>query len=47
MKRSPLRAGDALHLAVASLGGHALATLDARMKEGAVAVGVRVVGVKD
>ncbi len=40
-----LRAGDALHLAVASLGGHALATLDARMREGAAAVGVRVVGV--
>ena len=37
-----LRAGDALHLAVASLGGHSLATLDARMAKGAVAVGVRV-----
>ena len=37
-----LRAGDALHLAVASLGGHTLATLDARMRDGAQAVGVRV-----
>ena len=41
-----LRAGDALHLAVASLGGHSLATLDARMAKGAVAVGVHVVGVR-
>ena len=40
-----LRAGDALHLAVASLGGHSLATLDATMARGAVAVGVEVVGV--
>ncbi len=40
-----LRASDALHLAVASLGAHALATLDARMREGAEAVGVRVVEV--
>ena len=39
-----LRAADALHLAVAALGGHALATLDARLAEGAQAVGVRVVG---
>ena len=45
MKDSTLRAGDALHLAVASLGGHAMATLDARMREGAEAVGVGVVGV--
>ncbi len=37
-----LRAGDALHLAVASLGGHGLATLDLAMREAAVAVGVRV-----
>lgn len=42
MKAADLRSGDALHLAVASLGGHALATLDARMAEGAQAVGVRV-----
>ena len=41
-----LRAGDALHLAVASLGGHSLATLDAVMAKGAVAVGVEVVGVE-
>lgn len=39
-----LRAGDALHLAIAKLGGHALATLDQRMREGAEAVGVMVVG---
>lgn len=45
MKGSNLRAGDALHLAVASLGGHGLATLDSRMKEGAEAVGVMVTGV--
>ena len=38
-----LRAGDALHLAVASLGGHSLATLDERMMAGAEAAGVRVV----
>ena len=38
-----LRAGDALHLAVASLGGHSLATLDARMRVGAGAVGVPAV----
>ena len=38
-------AADALHLAVAALGGHALATLDARLAAGAQAVGVRVVGV--
>ena len=37
-----LRAGDALHLAVASLGGRTLATLDERMRDGAEAVGVRV-----
>ena len=41
-----LRAGDALHLAVASLGGHSLATLDARMAKAAVAAGVEVVGVE-
>lgn len=41
-----LRAGDALHLAVASLGGHSLATLDTIMAKGAVAVGVEVVEVK-
>ena len=40
-----LRAGDALHLAVASLGGHSLATLDGRMKDGAEALGVRVIDV--
>ena len=43
MVASRLRAADALHLAVAALGGHALATLDARLAEGAQAVGVRVV----
>ena len=37
-----LRAGDALHLAVASLGGHRLATLDVAMARAAVAVGVPV-----
>ena len=42
---SGLRAGDALHLAVASLGGHSLATLDRTMAEAAVAVGVGVVAV--
>ena len=41
-----LRAGDALHLAVASLGGHSLATLDAVMAKAAVAVGVQVEGVR-
>ena len=46
MVASKLRAADALHLAVATLGGHALATLDARLAEGAQAVGVRVVGVR-
>ena len=45
MVASSLRAADALHLAVAALGGHALATLDARLAEGAQAVGVRVLGV--
>ena len=38
-------AADAFDLAVAALGGHALATLDARLAEGAQAVGVRVVGI--
>ena len=42
---SRLRAGDALHLAVASLGGHSLATLDRTMAEAAVAVGVGVIPV--
>lgn len=45
MNGSVTRAGDALHLAVASLGGLALATLDERMREGAEAVGVRVLAV--
>ena len=45
MPATGLRGSDALHLAVAALGGHALATLDARLAEGAQAVGVRVVGV--
>ena len=40
-----LRAGNALHLAVASLGGHSLATLDERMMAGAEAAGVRVIDV--
>lgn len=42
MPATGLRGGDALHLAVAALGGHALATLDARLAEGAQAVGVGV-----
>ena len=46
MPATGLRAADALHLAVAALGGHALATLDARLAKGAQAVGVRVVGVE-
>lgn len=37
-----LRAGDALHIAVASLGGHSLATLDRVMAAGAIALGVVV-----
>lgn len=47
MSGSGLRAGDALHLTVASLGGHTLATLDARMREAAGAVGVRVISIGD
>lgn len=39
-----LRAGDALHLAVASLGGHQLATLDKLLAAAALAVGVEVTG---
>lgn len=42
MRASSLRADDALHLAVASLGGHSLATLDKAMAEAALAVGVTV-----
>ena len=45
--RRPSRAADALHLAVAALGGHALATLDARLAEGAQAQGVRVLALGD
>lgn len=45
MQNSKLRSGDALHLAVASLGGHSLATLDRTMADAAVAVGVGVVAV--
>jgi uncharacterized protein len=37
-----LRSGDALHLAVTSLGGHSLATLDLQLRKAAVAVGVKV-----
>lgn len=37
-----LRAADALHVAIASLGGHSLATLDLVMAEAAVAAGVEV-----
>lgn len=37
-----LRAGDGLHLAVASMGGHHMATLDQAMAKAAVAVGVPV-----
>ena len=37
-----LRAGDALHLAIASLGGHRLATLDTILAAAALAVGVEV-----
>ena len=40
--RSTLRPGDALHLAVASLGGHRLATLDTRLAEVATRAGVPV-----
>lgn len=42
LQNSALRSGDALHLAVASLGGHSLATLDRAMAEAALAVGVAV-----
>lgn len=42
---SGLRAGDALHLAIASLGGHLLATLDQAMANAAVQIGVGVVPV--
>lgn len=42
MSGAVLRAGDALHLAVASLSGSSLATLDHAMAEAAVAVGVAV-----
>lgn len=42
MKDARLRAGDAVHLAIASLGGHSLATLDAEMIEAAKAVGIKV-----
>ena len=45
MRNSVLRPGDALHLAVASLGGHTLATLDRAMAEAAVQVGVEVMAV--
>ncbi len=37
-----LRAGDALHLAIASMGGHALVTLDNRMAEAAPQLGIGV-----
>lgn len=40
--RSVLRAGDALHLAVAYLGGHSLATLDTQLAEAATRGGVAV-----
>lgn len=40
--QSVLRAGDALHLAIASLGGHSLATLDIRLAEAALRAGVAV-----
>ncbi len=39
-----LRAGDALHLASASIGGHRLATLDQLLAAAALAVGVEVTG---
>lgn len=45
MHGSALRAADALHLAVASLGGHSLATLDKAMADAAVAVGVAIEGI--
>ena len=45
MQNSTLRSGDALHLAVASLGGYSLATLDRTMAKAAVSVGVGVVPV--
>ncbi|MBW8785221.1 MAG: type II toxin-antitoxin system VapC family toxin [Novosphingobium sp.] len=37
-----LRAGDALHLAVASLGGYSVATLDRGMADAAIAFGLAV-----
>jgi predicted nucleic acid-binding protein len=37
-----LRAGDALHLAIASAGGHALVTLDTHMAEAALQLGIPV-----
>ncbi len=40
-----LRAGDALHLAVAQLGGHSLATLDLWLADAALAVGVVLEGI--
>lgn len=42
MHASALRSADALHLAVASLGGHSLATLDQTMAKTALAVGVAI-----
>jgi len=38
----PLRASDALHVAIAALGGHHLATLDNLMAEASLAIGVSV-----
>ena len=37
-----LRSGDALHIAIAKVGGHSLATLDKDMAETAVVLGVMV-----
>ena len=37
-----LRAGDALHLAIAAGGGHTLVTLDVRMAEAASQLGIPV-----
>jgi predicted nucleic acid-binding protein len=37
-----IRAGDALHLAIATLGGHSVATLDVAMADAAVAIGIPI-----
>jgi uncharacterized protein len=37
-----LRSGDALHIAIAQIGGHSLATLDKAMVEAAASIGIPV-----